>query len=62
MQCPPYYILWGKEDIKKDCKFCQKTERKSLDAFNGYECEIKREKRKMKRCSWCYFGHSNFGH
>lgn len=62
MMCPPYRIIFGKEDINGDCKFCHKTERKSLDVSYGYECVIKSHKRKMKRCCWCYFGHINFGH
>ena len=58
MQCRHYYVIFGKEDIKKDCKFCQKTERKSIlsDTAYGYECIIKNRKRKMNRCRWCYSG------
>ena len=63
MHCPIIgYWKYGKEDIKKDCKFCNKTDRKRSDVRYGYECIIKHEKRKMSRCCWCIFGHSNFGH
>ena len=62
MHCPPYRIIWGKEDIKKDCKFCKKTDSKHSGVSYGYECIIKSEKRKMHRCCWCWFGHTNFSH
>lgn len=63
MHCPIIgHWSFGKDDIKKDCKFCEKTNRNSLSSCAGYECTIKPHKRKMKRCCWCYFGHMNFIH
>lgn len=49
-------IIYGKEDIKKDCKYCHKTDRKSFDSAYGFYCYIKHEKRNMNRCRTCYFG------
>lgn len=62
MRCPLYSVYFDKDDIKKDCKYCEKTNRSSLSSCAGYECKIKLRKRKMKRCCWCYFGHINFPH
>ena len=51
-------VVYDESDIIKDCKYCQKTDRKSIigGSAYGYECIIKREKRKMNRCRHCYFG------
>lgn len=50
-------IIFGKEDIIKDCKYCKKTDSKSIfRTFAGYECIIKYEKRNCNRCKNCYFG------
>lgn len=60
---PIYEIIrkiFGKEDIIKDCKYCKKTNSKSIfRTFAGYECTIKSEKRNCNRCKKCYFGHNS---
>ena len=48
--------IYGKEDIKKDCTHCRKTERKSYSSAYGFYCCIKHEKRNLNRCHTCYFG------
>ena len=54
-----YKHIYGKADIKKDCKYCQKTDKKSnfSDYAYGFECILKRSKRTCNRCKSCYFGH-----
>ncbi len=56
------HVAYDESDIIKDCKYCQKTDRKSIigGAAYGYECIIKSEKRRMNRCRQCYFGHIYF--
>ena len=52
------FIFYGKEDIKKDCKYCQKTDKKVIFYYAyGFECILKIDKRKCNRCKSCYFGH-----
>lgn len=46
-------VIYGKEDINKDCKFICKD---SNDFTWGYGCKIRYEKRKMNRCKKCLFG------
>lgn len=54
-----YKYIYNKKDIKKDCKYCQKTDKNSnfSDYAYGFECILKRNKRKCNRCKSCYFGH-----
>lgn len=54
----PIIIIYGKEDIKKDCKYCIKTDKKHFmsGAAYGYECILTREHRNCNRCKTCYFG------
>lgn len=47
-------VIYGKEDINKECKFCQRNQDKK--SSYGYDCRIKFGKRKMNRCRKCYFG------
>lgn len=49
---PLYRVIYDEKDINKECKFCIQDKSKR----HGYECSIKYGKRKMKRCSRCYFG------
>lgn len=51
------HVPLGKNDIIRDCKYCRKTDKKGFGEFHayGYECQLKREKRKANRCRWCYF-------
>ena len=39
-------VSYDESDIIKDCKYCRKTDRKSIigGSAYGYECIIKREK------------------
>ncbi len=53
------HVAYDESDIIKNCKYCRKVNKKSIaigGAAYGYECIIKREKRRMNRCRQCYFG------
>ncbi|MBQ8713066.1 MAG: hypothetical protein IJ551_09665 [Prevotella sp.] len=52
------HVVYGKDDIIQDCKYCGKTNKKGFGKFHayGYECRLKIAKRKANRCRWCYFG------
>ncbi len=52
-------VSYDKNDIIKDCRYCSKSEKKGKGEFHayGYQCALKREKRRANRCRHCYFGH-----
>lgn len=57
MIAPLIRIIYGKEDIKKDCCYCRKSTHQGFNhgAAYGYECTIQSGKRKLRRCKTCYF-------